>query len=79
MTECIWQFRPGLRQARFGAAGRRRPFGGAPRWMKALPTALQQAPSDWHQEGITAGVQARQDRFGNPLAGLRMWLNATNC
>ncbi len=83
VTECIWQFSAGIEvQARLRlrqVAGA--PFGGRPEVDEGTSlTALQQAPSDWHQEGITAGVQVRaQDRFGNPLAGLRMWLNATNC
>lgn len=43
--------------------------------------SLQSSPRDWG-EGLpaiaTVRVQA-QDRFGNPVEGLRMWLDATNC
>jgi cysteine-rich repeat protein len=84
VTHCLWRFSAGidlqalLRVRQVAGA----PYGGSPEADQGVQlTALQQPPTDWNQGApMTTEVRVRAtDRFGNPKAGLRMWLNATNC
>lgn len=84
LGNCVWSLQVGLQARRLlrVVQGPGAPFGGGPVTGEGIElVSLQRPPSEWREPPPVATVvtlQAR-DRYDNPSAGLRVWLDGENC